>query len=808
MGNLRTDLRLALRRWRRDGITSLISLFSLACGVATVVAVFAVLDGVWLKPLPYAAPSRLVAVWEANPAAGIDRQPTSTPNFLDWRARAHSLEDFAATSSAVGRSLDTGGSPVEIGISGVTEGFFRLLGVTPVVGRSFAGDEFGAGGPPVALITYRLWQNVFAGRSDIVGLEVSLDKRPLTILGVLPEGYVHPDWRDFEQRRTDLFIPMPLHVSESDRRRDWLAVIGRLADTAGLPAAADEMTSLSGELAREHPQANDGYQAVCTPLKQALFGHWRGPLGLALAAASAVLLLVLNNLITLGLGQMIARSGDTAVHVALGADRRHLLRRSLTENLLLGFIAWCLSLGIAAFLLRWIERFSPFVALDIERVDLGAPEILVAATLCGFISLGLTLFFAFQGGVRFPETLRSGSSRVQGSRTGRMRLVVVVAQYAIAQLVLIGMALLLRSYLEVQSQETGFRADRVVTAEVRLPRRTSSEDQRTALFLQSLQDAVRALPGVEHVGAVSTLPLGGEAFSADLGFRIADRPDSEQPHRVLTTVITPGFFEATEISLLAGRMLQEWEFEKLVLVNQTLVDRFFPSSDPLGQWIHLGVDPPTTRRMIVGIVADIQQEDRTSSPDPQVFLLHTQRALSSMTLVLRTQTTDPMAVVPSVRAALKDLDPGGDLLDLRTGQQLLTASVARNRITFQLGALCAGLSLLFAIVGIYGVVSFAVRQRSQELSLRMALGAERRSVVALLLGQGLRVMVAGMGVGTVAALLLSSLLGKLLVGVAPSDPKTIFAVTLLFVTVSVLAMLVPARHALRLDPARLLSGER
>lgn len=806
MENLRTDLRFVLRRWRRDGITSLITLFSLACGVATVVAVFAVLDGLWLKPLPYAEPSRLVAVWETNPAEGIDRQPTSTPNFVDWRARAHSIEDFAATSSTVERSLDIGGGPVEIGMSGVTEGFFQLVGVTPVVGRSFIGDEFGAEGPPVALITSRLWQKSFAGRSDIVGLEVSLDKRPLTILGVLPDGYVHPDWRDFEQRRSDLFIPMPLHVSESDRRRDWLAVIGRLASNSGLPAAADEMSSLAAQLAREHPQANAGYQVACTPLKQALFGHWHRPLGLALAAAFAVLLLVLNNLITLGLGQVIARSGDTAVHIALGAGRRHLLRRSLTENLLLGFISWCLSLGITAFLLQWIERLSPFVALDIERVGLGAPEILVAAALCVAISLGLTIFFALQGDVGLPETLRAGSSRVQGARTGRMRLFVVVTQYAIAQLVLIGMALLLRSYLEVQSQPTGFRADRVVTAEVRLPRRSNSEDQRTALFLQSLQDAVRALPGVEHVGAVSTLPLGGEAFSADLGFRIADRPDSER-QKVLTTVITPGFFEATEIALLAGRMLQEWELEKLVLVNQTLVDRFFASSDPLGQWIHLGVDPPTMRRMIVGVVADIQQEDRTGSPEPQVFLPHTQRALSSMTLVLRTQTADPMAVVPAVRAALKGLDPGGDLLDIQSGQQLLTGSVARHRITFQLGALCAGLSLIFAIIGIYGVVSFAVRQRSQELSLRMALGAERRSVVALLLSQGLRVMVAGMGAGTIAALLLSSFLSKLLFGVAPSEPTTILAVTLLFATVSVLAMLVPARHALRLDPARLLSSE-
>ncbi|MEO1084987.1 MAG: ABC transporter permease, partial [Acidobacteriota bacterium] len=272
MGSLVHEIRIVLRCWRREGATSLISLFSLACGVATVVAVFAVLDGLWLKPLPYGAPDRLVAVWESKPAEGIDRQPTSTPNFTDWKARARSLEGIAATSTVFERSLQTDAGPVEVSMSGVTEGFFELLGVAPEVGRPFAVDDFSDSGRAVALVTHRLWRDVFAGRDDIAGLEVTLDKRPVTVLGVLPADYVHPDWRDFEQRRAELFIPMPLRVSESDRRRDWLAVVGRLADGAGLPAAVAEMSDLSTQLAREHPEANAGYRARCAPLKQALFG--------------------------------------------------------------------------------------------------------------------------------------------------------------------------------------------------------------------------------------------------------------------------------------------------------------------------------------------------------------------------------------------------------------------------------------------------------------------------------------------------------------------------------------------------------
>ncbi len=809
MATLIHDLRYALRKLMGNHGFVAIAILSLALGIGATTAIFAVIRGVLLRPLPYVSSDQLVAVWETNPSADIYREPSSTNNFLDWSQQSQTLSAMAATSAPVAQTLSAENDAWHVVVSGITEGYLDLLGVQPPLGRGFLASEYSIGNHQVAVLGHALWQRRFAADSTVIGSEIELNGRPHTVIGVMPPTYRHPNWQD-RDLKPELLIPLPLEAYEDERRYDWLTVIGRLAPDMTLARASAEMDGIGARLAIEYPEANGPYRVEVTSLHKALFGDLERPLWLVFAAIASLLLLVASNLSILVLARVSDQRRELAVRTALGASRQRLAGQLITEYLILSLFGGGLGLGVAWLTSRLLATYSHLLGLAGEQVELGVWSLVFAGTASAVVGLGFGLIAltaaprAYAGGL-----LRSATARVGLDRGWHgLRAVLVASQVAIALVILVCAGLLVRSYQQVQTQELGFRPDRLLTAQVKLPIRTSSKDPKTGNFLAELLLRVRGLPGVEEAGAVSTFPLGGDRFKTDLGFEIEGRStdSEEEAQQVVVSAVTPGYFKALGIPLRAGRLLEEFELLPMAVINKTLAQHYSPGQDPLGMRVRLGNDPVGQYRMIVGVVGDARQSDRTAPPDPQIYITHRQLALSTMTLVVRSATSNPETLVPGVRSQLKSMDNQRYLFDVRTGHQLLSDVDTERRISVGLGVVTSILTLLLATVGLYGMIAYTVAQRVPEISLRIALGAKRADVLALVLRQGLTTTGLGLVGGTMAALLTTRLLAGLLFGISATDPTAFLGAAALFIAVTLAASFLPAYRAMRVDPGQALRG--
>ena len=793
---MHADLRSALRALaRRPVFTALVAL-TLALGIGANAAIFSVVDTVLLRPLPYPESERLVNVHGRYPE---DRTTFSLPDYLDLRQRARSYAELAAVTTG-GGNLTTTGLPERVQVAYATGNFFRALRVTPALGRLFGpDDERGASG--IVVLSYETWRGRHQGDPQVVGRAVTIDGRPFTIAGVAPRGLALPGKVDYWR---------PIRTDSGDgggRRAEFLAVVGRLAPGVTPERAGREAHAIMAQLGREYPETNRTFRAEVAGLQEDLVGPARPALLVFMGAVGLVLLIACANVANLLLARAVGREREIAIRASLGASRARVFRQLVLESVLLGALGGAGGLalaGIATRLLRTSELG------DIPRLA----EVTVDARVLAFgvaVSVATGLLFGLAPALRLAReelqpSLRGGGRGVtRGPGEGRVRSALVLAEVALAVVLLVGAGLLVRSFDALRRTDVGFSAERVLVARVALPPAQYADAAGRRAFWLALEERVRTLPGVQAAGLASTAPMGGAPYYAFRVEGVEGAPETMQDAQPYA--VTPGYFATMRIRLLRGRVLGPGDVDgatPVAVVNATLARKFLGARDPLGQ--RLSVDGGETWRTVVGVVADTRQEGLAELPYAQLYFPAAQWPRPAMWITLRT-AADPTAVASSLRRVVADLDAQLPVYELSTMQERMARSVAQPRLTAVLTTGFAASALLLAALGIYGVVAYGVAERTREIGVRMALGATRERVLGLIVRQGLRPVLGGLAVGVVGALAAGRLLTGLLHGVSAGDVLTYVAVVAFLGAVAVAATVLPARRAAGVAPTTALRHE-
>ena len=807
------DLRISGRRLlQRPGFTVLVCLV-VGLGIGANAVVFSFFYGVVLRPLPFVEPERLVLLWSANPASGVDREAVSYPDFLDWRARSETL-DLAALGSWR-FTLTAGGEPERLSTLVVSPELFDLLGVRPRLGRVFRPDEATPGRDRVVLLSHGLWQRRFAASPDVVGSSVELNGEPYEVVGVLPADFRFPT------SMVELWKPMAFPVEEMPRGSRWLQVVGRLAPGASLEQAGQEMAAIAAGIRAEDPQHAAGWEVGMTPLHEAIVGKLRPALVLLQALLALVVLITCANVANLVLARSRSQQSEMAVRLALGANRWRLLSSVLAENLLLSALGGAVGALLAFVGVRWILALLPaeadattfgevtghsFPRLDDVRVDGWVLAFTVA--LCLVMSLVLTVVAAVQSNRSGLQEALVTAGRV-GQRGGSRRLVrsLIVGEVTAALVLLIGAGLLSRSFMAVVRVDPGFRSERVLTMEVSL-RQFEAELQRVG-FIDRLLRELRSLPGIEAVGFSTAPPFTGGSWDVD--FRLVGGPaaadPSERPRGVYQSA-DAGYFETLRIPLRRGRLFDEHDTalrHGVAVVNEALVRRYGGGEDLLGERIVVG-EGDGVEYEIVGVVGDALQSGLDTTPVPELFFPYTQGPPWYLRLVVRT-SGDPESAIASIKRRIWDLDPGMTFRNVFTVDELIGNSLVQRRLQVTLVDAAGALALVLAMMGIYAMIVHSVVERRHEIGVRMALGAERSHVTGMIVREALGLTLAGIALGIVLSFPVTKLLSRLLFGVSATDMVTFAAAPLVLLAVALLASYLPARRALRVQPAEVLRHE-
>ncbi|MGV8038740.1 MAG: ABC transporter permease [Thermoanaerobaculaceae bacterium] len=798
MGTIASDIRLALRNLaRRPGFT-LAAVLTLGLGIGAAVAVLCLVNAALLRRLPFPEAERLVVVREVQAKTGA-RWPASYPNFRDWQARAKLLDDLAALR--LGRFNITGDDEPErvVGAS-VTANLLPLLGLTPAAGRLLTAAEETFGGNRVALLSHRLWQRRFGGKPDVVGRTATIDGVVTTVIGVMPPGVAFPP-------DCDLWLPLALPPQRAADRSDYfLFVIGRLRPDVTVDSARAEISSIAGTLARDHAEQMAGWGATVLTLRDVLVGQARPAIFALLAATGLILLIGCSSVASMLLMRALAAEPSHAVRLALGAGHLHLVRGVFTETILLGLLGGVAGSGVAVLLIESLTRAMPAIAvLGGLRLDGVAVLLTLVVSLATGLALGLAPALR-AARPRLSGVLRSGSAPIAGGRSGSRPLtVLVIAEVALALVLLVGAGLLLRSLEGLARVEPGFDPDRVLALQIGLPRSTYSSGLQQSEFYRQLVDGVRQLPGVVAAGAVSELPMGGGGkHLAAVEGRPLPPPEEKEAFEVGWHVATPGYLESLRVRLSRGRSFTERDgegSEPVAIVSETMAKRHWPGEDPIGKRVAVrtGVDTQGPWLRVVGVTGDLHYDGLTVAPSADVFVPHRQSPWPIMHLTVRT-AGEPTSVLAGVRARLRALDPNLPVWSVRTMEELVDGSFRPLRQLSSLVGAFAGVALLLAAMGLYGTISFWVVRSTHELGVRLAIGARAGEIRALVVGRGLRLTTIGLAIGLAGAITASTGLERLLFGVTPTDPVTYFGVGAVLVAVAALASLLAARHATRIDP--------
>jgi len=801
MQNLLQDLRFAFRLLAKSPGFTAIAILTLALGIGANTAIFSVVNGVLLRPLSFRDPSQLVIVAEKSPFPTIS---TSYQNFVDWRDQSRSFESMEGTRST-GLSLTGAGDPELLTARMATAGLFSLLGVEAREGRTFLPEEDKAGSAPVVLLTYGLWQRRFGGSREIIGKPITLDSRPYTVVGVLPPGFqlLQP---------ADVFVPfVPWAVTLPDDR-NWhpgIIAIARLKPGVSREQARTEMMGITKRLELQYPDYNTGTSADVVGLQEQLVQNVRPALILLLGAVSLVLLIACVNVANLLLARASSRGREVAIRTAMGAGRGRVVRQLLTESILLS-----LGGGLLGIFFAWAS-LGPLLKISAGSVPQVVPIELDRSVLVFtfIVSLITGLFFGLVPALRtakldLRETLNEGS---RGSTSGpghhRLRGVLVASEIALAVLLLVGSGLLLRSFSRLQDVPPGFQADHLLVADIPLSQTAYSKPEQRYQFFDRLVERAKALPGVRSAGAASFLPVSGGG--SVIHFNITGHPP-KTPHDYVAAgyrTVTPNYLETLGVPLLRGRMLTPGDNDKapaVVVINASMAAKYFPNENPLGKRLQLGATPdkdvPTME--IVGVIGDVRP-GLGVDPQTEMYLPYRQADLIlpvfQLSVVLRT-AADPQLQTAALRSALGEIDPNQPLVRVRTMEENMAATVAQPRFRTWLIGIFAAVALVLAAVGVYGVMSYTVTQRTNEIGIRVTLGAQPEDVFKAIVGEGLRLALAGVAIGTVAALALTRLLQSFLFGVSAYDPITFLGVAMLLTMVAAAASFFPARRATLVDP--------
>ena len=788
------DLRYGLRMMRRSPGFAAVAVLTLALGIGANTAIFSVVNAVLLRPLPYRDPARLVTVLHDG------WKPVAPANFLDWREQSSSFESIAAAQlwslTMTGRH-----HPEQLEVLQTSAEMFQVLGIDAALGRTFAAGEDQPGREHVVVLSHGFWQRRFGSAADAVGQQVMLDGEPYTVVGVMPSDF---QFAPFWATRAEAWVPLNLGRRVSDRRGQSLRVFARLKPGVTLGQAQAEMESINRRLAEQHPRENEGLTASVDPLHEKVVGRSRPALLIILGAVGFVLLIACANVANLMMARSALRRREIAVRIALGAGRWRVVRQLLTESLVLSLAGGAAGLLLAYWSNTALASLGPDTLPRVRTASLDAGVLLFTLGLSVFVGLLFGLAPALQSTkTDLTESLKSraqGSSR--GRRHERVRQLLVVGEIAVSLVLLVGGGLMMRSFLRLTSIDPGFDPSGVTTATVPLAGPRYATDEQRAAFFQRLTTQLSSLPGVKSASAINHLPLGGDVWT--FGFSVEGRPappDAERPTAVYR-VVRPDYFRTMGAALLKGRDFTERDdaaSHGVVVVNEALARRHWPGEEPLGKRIVVNTERPKTRE-VVGVVRDIKQGEWASEPQPEMYLPHLQApSPRSMTLVIRA-SSDSFALGPSVRREVWAIDSDLPVSRVASMEEVVSESVGQQRFNTLLIGLFAGVALILAAVGVYGVMSHAVAQRTHEIGVRLALGARGRDVLGMIIRQGLGLTLTGLAVGLAAALALVRVMSSLLYDVSATDPLIYGGVAAALTLSALLACYIPARRATKVDP--------
>jgi putative ABC transport system permease protein len=812
MGTLWQDARYGARMLRRQPAFTAVAVVALALGVGANTAIFSVVNAVLLRPFPFREQERIVGVWEATESH--NRIEVSPGNFADWRRHATDTFEQMAVLNPWSANLAGDGAPERLQGFQVSPSFFPMLGVEPVLGRTFTAEEEQPGRDSVVVISHGLWQRRFAGDASVLNRALNINGRAYTVVGVMP-----PDFQ--LHRRAELWSPFaPDERTLSNRIPHYLIVYARLRANVTPEQARASMRALAGNIARENPQTNAGWSANVVPLREQAVGDVETPLLLLLGAVGFVLLIACANVANLLLARAASRSKEIAIRTALGAGRLRIVRQLLTESVLLALAGGLLGLLLAAWGVDLLVANLPSgAAFSLPRAEqIGIDSRVLAFTL--LVSLLTGLVFGLAPALHATKTDLGGGLKEGGRTSGagapgrRLRSALVVAEVALSVVLLVGAGLLVRSIVGLMRVDPGFDGEGVMTMRLTLPRPKYAEDAKATAFLDQVLERVKGLPGVESAGATSQLPLGGS--NASTSFQIDGQPPlapSERPGAA-QRVVSPDFFRTLRIPVVEGRAFTEGDdanAPRAVVVSQMLAQKFFPGGSAVGRRIRSGAGDGQLYT-IVGVVGDVKHFGLKREPEPTLYFTHKTDPGRSMVLTVRASEAGlAESLAPLMRREVLAVDPDQPVFDVRTAREAVAQSVSLERAVAFLLSVFAAVAMLMAAVGIFGVMSYAVTQRTQEIGVRMALGAQRGDILRLFLRHGLALALVGAGVGLAGAFALMRVLGSLvaglLYGVSAADPLTYAGVALALVCVALAACYVPARRATKVDPMQALRYE-
>ncbi|HTS66189.1 MAG TPA: ABC transporter permease [Candidatus Acidoferrales bacterium] len=803
------DLRYALRTLRKSPGFTAVALFTLALGIGANTAIFSVVYGVLIQPLPFRDPAGLVVLNETTPRVGT--VSVSYPNFLDWRAQSRT---FSAMAAVYGLHFNLAGAsrPENIGALAVSPDFFSITGVRPVLGRVFTASEEKPGAAPVLLLTHALWQSHFGGDPGILGRAVTLDSRVFTVAGVLPPDF---RWTD----RIDVVEPIGVWATGNDdatrrEERGDMVVLGRLAPGANFARARSEMEAIAARLAREYPAANDQCGVTLQLLRDAFVGDIRPAILVLLGAVTFVLFVACANVANLFLMRAAGRTREIALRIAIGAGRGRIVAQLLAESFVVALLGTLAGLALAAAGIAGLARLIPMDSLAGAAIGLNPAVLLFSAAV---MVLSMFLFglapAIHSSRAGLSAGLNDGSRGASaGAGQHRSRAVLAAAEVSLALVLLVGAGLMVKSLHRLLAVDPGFRPERVLKLEFALRTASYEKDPAILAFWQQLLDRVRVLPGVESAALGTAIPLTDNHWRTDIAVEGAPLPQPGSFPHPDVHIVSPAYIGTLRLRLFAGREFTDADNQtapRVALINTMTAQRLYPGADPVGKRFCLGRPSPSHPPKwitIVGVVGDTRLYGLANPSRMEIYFPHRQIVSGEMSLLVRS-ALDPASLASSVRAAAASIDRDQPIFAVATMNQVVEASVSTRRVTLILLGLFGALALVLAAIGIYGVISYSVAQRSREIGIRVALGAQRADVLRLVLFQGARIAGAGILTGIVGSLALTRLMARLLFSVSAADPPTYAGVAVALAVVALLACYIPARRTLRVDPVTALRHE-